>query len=193
MASAPAVVTLPGRRRGRTALYVALALGLVAALFVAVLATRKSAETKAVDSPLLGKPAPSVAGAALDDSRVDLTAMRGKWVVLNFFATWCTPCRREHPELDAFTRAHAAKGDAAILAVIYSDSRSAVRAFFEKQGGDWPVVSDPDGRVALDFGVGGIPETFLIDPNGNVAAKIIGGVTAPGLDAILTKAAERGA
>jgi cytochrome c biogenesis protein CcmG/thiol:disulfide interchange protein DsbE len=109
-------------------------------------------------------------------------------VLVNFFATWCVPCRQEHPELVRFAEAHRGTGDAEVVSVIYDDSPDAVRAFHAAQGGDWPMVSDPKGRIALDFGVAGVPESYLISPTGIVAAKVVGGVVAGDLERLLVQA-----
>lgn len=180
-------------RSGRhTARWAAISLGVILLLFVAVLATRKSAADKQAESPLLGKPAPSLSGNGLDGSQVSLTSMHGKWVVVNFMASWCVPCREEHPELVKFTQRHSAAGDAAVLGVIFDDTAPNVRHFFDELGGSWPVVDDPGGHTALDFGVRGPPESFLIDPNGFVVWKGIGQVDADGLDRLLAQGKARG-
>src|SRR3954463_12926667 len=145
--AAPEIV--PARRH--TARWVAVTLGVVLLLFVAVLATRKSAADKQAESPLLGKPAPSISGTGLDGKDVSLASMQGKWVVVNFLASWCVPCGQEHPELVKFTERHQAAGDATVLGVIFDDTEPNVRKFFERLGGDWPVVGDPGGRTALDY------------------------------------------
>src|SRR5438309_5473262 len=150
-------------RRPHTARWAAVTLGVVLLLFVAVLATRRSAADKQADSPLLGRPAPALAGAGLDGRNVSLETYRGKWVVVNFLASWCVPCRDEHAELIKFTQRHQAAGDAAVLGVIFDDTVPNVQRFFKEMGGEWPVVSDPGGRIALDFGVRGPPESFLVD------------------------------
>jgi len=176
------------RRHHRSALWICVALATVAALFVAVLATRPSAESKLVDSPLLGKPAPTLDGATVDGSPLHLSNLRGRWVLVNFFATWCVPCRREHPDLVRFQAAHRGPADVQIVGVIYSDTVSAVRDFRDRNGGDWPMVTDSGGRIALDFGVSGVPESFLISPSGVVVSKLVGGVSQPGLERLLVTA-----
>jgi cytochrome c biogenesis protein CcmG/thiol:disulfide interchange protein DsbE len=175
------------RRDVRTATWVAIALAVVLVAFVAVLATRDSAQDTLAKSPLLGKPAPEVIGPGLDSSTVRLSTYRGQYVVLNFFATWCGPCRAEHDDLLRFTERHAAQGDATVLAVIFDDAPKNVRTFLEQRGGDWPVLDDPRGKVSLDFGVRGLPESFLIDRDGVVRAKITGQVTDAGLDRLISE------
>jgi len=179
-------------RRTRTALWIAVAVAVPITMLVLVLATRPSAETRAVESPLLGKPAPAAEGTTVDGGKASLAELRGRWVVVNFFATWCVPCRTEHPELIRFAESHEAAGDVEVMGIVYSDSASAVRDFQAANGGTWPMLTDPDGRIALDFGVGGVPESFLIDPDGIIVSKILGGVRAEDLQRLLDEAQARG-
>lgn len=188
----PAPLTLPrsvvNLRRTRKALWIAVAVAVPVAMLILVLATRPSAESKTVQSPLLGKRAPAAQGETIDGQQANLADFRGKWVVVNFFATWCTPCREEHPDLVAFQDAHRQAGDATVLAVVYSDQASSVRDFRAKEGGDWPMLTDPDGRIALDYGVGGVPESFLVNPDGIIVSKIVGGVQGPDLERLVDQA-----
>jgi cytochrome c biogenesis protein CcmG/thiol:disulfide interchange protein DsbE len=179
---------VPALRRTRRALWIAVAVAVPLALLIGVLATREPAATRAVKTPLLGKPAPPIESTSVDGQGAGLGGLRGKWVVVNFFATWCVPCRQEHPELVRFSQAHQAAGDAAVLGVVYSDNTQAVREFRDAEGGTWPMLTDPKGRIALDYGVAGVPESFLISPDGTVAAKLVGGVRADDLERILNDA-----
>jgi cytochrome c biogenesis protein CcmG/thiol:disulfide interchange protein DsbE len=169
-------------------LWVAVAIAVVIAFLVGVLATRDSAADRLADSPLLGQPAPDIGGKTLNGDEVSLSSLQGQWVVVNFVASWCVPCRREHPELIAFDTQHRAAGDGRVLGVVFSDKADNVREFFSERGGDWPVLQDPQGQIALDFGVRGPPESFVISPGGVVVAKIVGPVTAEGLERILAEA-----
>jgi cytochrome c biogenesis protein CcmG, thiol:disulfide interchange protein DsbE len=173
----------------RAGLWGAIAVGVVSLLFVAVLATRDAALTREAQSPLLGKPAPGIAGASVvNNQQVDLAQLRGRFVLINFVASWCVPCAQEHPELVTFSQRHQSANDVSVVGVIFDDTTDNVRRFFGQRGGDWPVVADPDGHVALDYGVRGPPESFLIDTNGFIVSKIIGRVTADGLDQLIRRA-----
>ena len=188
---APPDGTLVRTRSPRPLRWLALAMALVAVAFLVVLATRKSAEQSASDSPLLGRPAPEVIGAGIDGSTVRLSQLRGRYVVLNFFASWCVPCEREHDDLLRFQEAHREAGDATVLAVTFNDELEDARRFFERRGGDWPVVADDRGKVSLDFGVRGPPESFLISPDGIVLTRIIGEVRYEGLESLIEQAKAR--
>jgi len=177
-------------RRGRRRLgpLIALPVLVVVAGLVWIAATAGKPDAYDARSPLLGKPVPAVTGATVQGGRFDLGAMRGRWVVVNYFATWCRECRVEHPELERFFQAHEAVGDASVVSVVFNDTPKAVREFLADNGGSWPMVIDPGGQIAVNFGVGKVPESYLVSPNGYVVAKIVGGVQASGLDALLQRA-----
>jgi cytochrome c biogenesis protein CcmG/thiol:disulfide interchange protein DsbE len=175
-------IEVPRRRRG-TAFIAALVVAALLVPFIIVLATRDPATDRSTESPLVGRAAPPIVTTTLDGEPFDLDALRGQWVVVNFFATWCTPCRVEHPELVAFSEAHEEAGDASVLSVVFDDQPENVAAFFAEQGGSWPVVDG--GGVILDWAVAQVPESFIVAPTGLVAAKVTGGVTQAGLDALI--------
>jgi cytochrome c biogenesis protein CcmG/thiol:disulfide interchange protein DsbE len=186
------VATVRGGIRRRPALWGAVAAGVALALFVVVLATREPATNRAVDSPLLGKPAPELAGdSVLDGDTFDLRDEEGRWVLVNFFATWCEPCRKEHPELVRFSQDHRVADDARVVSVVFEDQADDVERWFRDNGGDWPVVDSPDGSIVVDWSVSGVPESYLVDPSGGVRAKIVGGVDAEKLDELLRRVQAR--
>src|SRR3546814_4812009 len=132
------VVATEGRR-GRTALVAAVCVAGLVALFVSVLATGDPGSERRSQGPLLGRLAPAVEGTTLDGEPFDMDDWRGRWVAVNFFASWCTPCIQEHPELVAFDEAHREAGDAAVVSVPYDDRTDDAKEFFAKRGGAWQV------------------------------------------------------
>ena len=179
--------------RGRLAMYVAVPVLLVMLGFIFVLATSDPAGNQQTRSPLLGRQAPPIEGEIIaggGDGEFALADQQGEWVLVNFFATWCNPCIKEHPELVDFAQRHGVAGDARVVSVVFEDQQSEVRDFFDRYGGDWPVVPDPDGRIAVSYGVSGVPESYLVAPDGTVVTKLTGGVTASGLDRLLAEAQE---
>ena len=131
--------------------------------------------------------APALAGPSLvGGADFDLADQAGRYVLVNFFATWCVPCVREHDDLRQFSDAHAAAGDVRAVSVVFDDKPADVAAFFQRLGGGWPVIANEGGRATIDFGVTGVPESYLIGPEGVVRAKIIGGIDAERLESLLS-------
>ncbi len=157
---------------------------LVIVAFVVVLATRPAANDTNRPSPLVGQFAPVVTGTAIDGALVDSANYRGRYVVVNFFATWCGPCRAEHPEIKSFTERHQGANAPVVIAVAYDDSASNVKSFFKKEGGRWPVLADDDGKTSVDYGVRALPETYVIDPSGLISAHIPGQITTAQLESL---------
>lgn len=125
-------------------------------------------------STLLGRPAPSFALTDMDTGQpVTLEEFRGKPVVLNYWASWCTSCRKEHPNFVAAWRRYREQG-VVFLGVLFQDTPENGRRFMEEMGGDWPTLLDPGSRTAMDYGVYGVPETFFIGRDGVVLSKQIG-------------------
>jgi cytochrome c biogenesis protein CcmG, thiol:disulfide interchange protein DsbE len=154
----------------------AITVGILTIGLVAVLATRPSANERSQASPLLGKVAPDIEGTDLVSGRqVRLSDSAGKWTIVNFFATWCTECVKEHPDLLRFYDTNVVNGDDALFAAVFDDTRTNVTKFFEKRGGGWPVIDDEKGSI--DFGVTGVPESYILAPNGTVVASVRLGIT----------------
>ena len=179
----------PRRRRSRAVLYVSLVVAALLAVLITLLASSKPVADSVASSPLLGKPAPQVSGRALDGKgSFSLSSFRGRWVLLNFSASWCIPCRNETPQLLTFQSEHAVSGDATVFAVEFDPSDSAnLAAFLASNHAPWPAINDPSAEVA--YGVTGIPESYLIDPAGTVVAKFFGGVTSAQVDKAISQAA----
>jgi cytochrome c biogenesis protein CcmG/thiol:disulfide interchange protein DsbE len=170
-------------------LWVSLAVAVVAAVLVAVLATSGPASQVNAKSPLIGKPAPPIGGPNLlayagAPATVNLAGPPGHWVLVNFAASWCVPCQQEMPQLLTFAARHATAGDAQIITVAYQQGdEGALASYFKSRQVAWPVIDDNEAKVS--YGVTGIPESYLIDPQGTVVAKLVNGVVADQLDALI--------
>lgn len=177
----------PRRRRSRVPVISAVAVGCITALLVAVLATSQDASksgTIAV-SPLQNKPAPDITGPTIGGGNDALSAYKGKWVLLNFFASWCVPCQQEQADLVRFQDSHAS-GDAVIFGVRFDDPDTGpITDLMAKSGGKWPIVDDPDAKIT--YSVTGPPESFLISPGGVVLAHIVGPITDTKLEDLLRR------
>lgn len=131
--------------------------------------------------PVVGSPAPDFALPALDGEQVRLSDLRGQRVLLNFWATWCGPCRQEMPAIQARYN----HGDFAVLAVDFGETRQQVQNFVNEIGVDLPVVLDADGSVQELYRVRGYPTTFFIDTKGVIRLFHIGEMTAEDIDSYL--------
>ncbi len=129
-----------------------------------------------VPSPLIGKPAPSFNLSRLDDAnqRVARDDLLGKVWMLNVWASWCAPCREEHPLVIDLARRQVVP----VVGLNYKDTRQAATGWLANLGNPYQVtLFDNDGRVGIDFGVYGVPETFLIDQKGIIRLKHTGPLT----------------
>jgi cytochrome c biogenesis protein CcmG/thiol:disulfide interchange protein DsbE len=158
------------------------------AVLVAVLATSGPASQVSERSPLIGKRAPTINGQSLlGAGRVELSSFSGRWVLVNFAASWCFPCRQEMPQLQAFEQQHAQVDNGVILSVAYDEGDVPnLVTYLRSQHASWLAVDD--GSAVVNYGVRGIPESYLIDPQGTVVAKYVSGVVASQLDAVMAKA-----
>ena len=166
--------------------FVAASVSVVALGLVVAFALAPSAATVQAQSPLLGKPAPPIAGLLVGGGRFDLEALFDQVVIIDFFASWCVACQKEQPELDSFVAEHGAQSGVRFVGVVFYDTASAIRSFLGPEAGRFPVVEDPSGTIALTYGVSGPPEKYVIGPDGRVVAKLIGPVTHRQLDRVLT-------
>ncbi len=182
-----------GRPRHRRALVACGAVGLVLVGLVAVLATRSVAPGTVETSNLGGKVAPAVAGRnLLTGAPVSLAGERGKFVLVDFFASWCAACQSEAPAIEQFLFTHRAAGDVAVIGVdSTTDTTGDAAAFLRRTGATFPAITDPGGQIAVHYGVASPPQSFLVGPSGKVVAWIPGGVTAAALDALVPAGAVR--
>jgi cytochrome c biogenesis protein CcmG/thiol:disulfide interchange protein DsbE len=136
-----------------------------------------------------GQQAPPITGTALDGSAIDLAAYRGKPVVVNFWASWCTPCRNEFPMFKEKLAALGKKDGLVILGVLYKDQTPLAQAFLQDFGATWPSVNDPDGKTAAAYRVVAPPQTYFIDADGVLRGIQIGEVRAEDFDTQYAKIA----
>lgn len=163
--------------------------GLLAVLgFVALLAFGLGRDPNEIPSPLVGRAAPDFRLETLEETgdAVRFADLRGKPVVVNFWASWCIPCIYEHGPLLRAWRRWGQSGRIAMVGIAYQDRPDAARRFLRERGGGWIQLLDPGSRTAIDFGVYGVPETFFIAADGTVAHKHVGPVS----DSVLTSRIE---
>ena len=152
-----------------------LPLGLFVAL-VLMLGVGLSLNPREVPSPFIGKPAPDFRLPHLREPAKTFSPaeVKGKVWVLNVWASWCAPCREEHPLMTALARS----GIAPVVGLNYKDKREDAIRWLKQYGDPYLVsVSDTDGRVGIDYGVYGVPETYVIDKRGVIRYKRVGPVT----------------
>jgi cytochrome c biogenesis protein CcmG, thiol:disulfide interchange protein DsbE len=161
-----------------------LMLGL-AVLFASRL--RSTAEPQEVRSVLLNKPAPALTLAPLPGTPLLADADLGgnRVVIVNFFASWCAPCRVEHPQLMRLSR----ELGVPVLGIAWKDSPEAAGAFLKELGNPFARVGvDPSGRAGIDWGVAGVPESFVIGPGGIIRLRHWGDIRPEHIDTILMPA-----
>ncbi len=140
-----------------------------------------------VGGPLVGKPAPAFTLQTLNGGTLSLASLKGKPLVLNFWASWCVPCRDEAPVLRDLSEKQSANG-LAVVGVVFSDRNlKAVNAFVQEYALAYPSLLDPKLNTSIAYGVSGVPETFFIDKAGIVRGYDQGGLTRERLTAGLSK------
>lgn len=125
----------------------------------------------------VGRPAPDFTITTFDGVRFRLSEQRGKVVVINFWASWCIPCREEAPFLESAWRQYKDKG-VVFVGVDIQDTESAARAYIKEFDITYPNGPDVSGEITIDYGVSGIPVTFFVDKEGRVAGRWVGAVGA---------------
>jgi cytochrome c biogenesis protein CcmG/thiol:disulfide interchange protein DsbE len=130
-----------------------------------------------IPSPLVGRPATPLALTTFTGQSLSLEGLHGKVVVLNFWASWCYPaCYEEAPALELNWRAWRDRG-VTVVGVDIQDTTDKAQKFIADFGLSFPNAPDPMGKVSIDYGVYGVPETFFIDRHGRIRAKRVGAVT----------------
>ena len=180
-----AVEPRPGRRRRRIVVGSVVALAVAAAAVAAAVSSGTAGggdrvavegETPGFDLPRVGSP----------DERVTLAEFAGRPLVVNFWASWCVPCRKEMPALQA--TAERLAGRVGFVGINHQDGATAAAEFEDEVGVTYPSGHDPDGAVARDYGVLGLPTTVLVDASGRIVARRLGEVTDDELAELIAEA-----
>ncbi len=159
-----------------------------AAVLAFVFGGRFGQDPRLVDSPLVGSPLPDLTLPYLEqDGELALSDLQGEVLVVNFWASWCFPCRIEHP---ALTEASASYGERGVhfVGILYQDNERPAVAFLDElgRGENYTYLVDEGSRATVELGVFGVPETFFVDRNGVVRGRVQGEVTS----AVLVEALE---
>ncbi|PZN97506.1 MAG: DsbE family thiol:disulfide interchange protein [Hyphomicrobiales bacterium] len=185
--------------RRRSPLLFLLPLMLFGALALVFLVGLFAGDASKVPSALIGKPAPVITLTALEGLQRDGGAVpafgmadlaAGRATIVNVFASWCAPCRVEHPFLVAMAESPAVKaGRVAVVGINYKDEAENARRFLGALGNPYSTVGvDRSGRAAIEWGVYGVPETFLIGPDGRILEKHVGPLDAATAGKLLARA-----
>ncbi|WP_019011638.1 TlpA disulfide reductase family protein [Deinococcus aquatilis] len=162
-----------------------LALGITGMLAAALLNPARNAT---IGGPLVGREAPAFTLSTLDGTALALQTFQGRPVVLNFWASWCVPCRDEAPLFRELAARPSGKPGLVLLGILFQEpSDVAARNFIREYALAYPSVRDPNSKTAINYGVSGIPETFFIDAQGVIQFVDRGGLTRERLNAGLEK------
>lgn len=160
---------------------------LVVLPILVVLVMNLGRDPHVIRSPLVGQPAPSFELRPVGGGPpVSLASLKGRPVVVNFWSTWCMPCLEEHAALAAGARRYAPQVE--FLGVVYEDEEAKVASFLKQRGAAYPSFMDEGGRMAIAYGVGGVPETYFIDASGTVVSKYAGPLNPDELASLVRKA-----
>jgi cytochrome c biogenesis protein CcmG/thiol:disulfide interchange protein DsbE len=142
-------------------------------------------DPRAVPTPMVGTPAPEFAKETLKGDTMHLADFGDTPLVINFWASWCIPCADEHPVLVDFERRY--HGRVRLVGVLYEDTKANGLRWYREKGGDWTNLMDPRGRMAIDYGVRGVPETFFITRDRRILYHLPKPVTPEVLDTWVSK------
>lgn len=161
-----------------------MAAGAIALLVLGLLGYALIAQP--TEPPQVGSPVPDFQLSALDSTSMNLSAHRGEVVVLNFFASWCVPCRQEAVDLEQTWREYQDQ-KVQFFGIAYKDAASKAQAFLDEFDVTYSCAVEPGNRTARTYGVTGVPETFIIDQEGLLVHHFIGAVTQAQLTQVLDR------
>ena len=150
---------------------------LVIVPILALLAYGFTRDSRYITSPLIAKPATPFTLTLFDGNKLTMEDLRGKAVFLNFWASWCPPCREEAKDLEAAWQKVKGK-NMVFVGVALQDTDENSREFLKEFNVTYPNGKDESGKIAVDYGTWGIPESFFIDPQGRITYKHVGGIPA---------------
>ena len=168
--------------------WIALGVGVVIVVLAAVLAANVDTDPRAEanTSRLLGHRAPALSLTRFDGTTIKTADLAGKTVIVNFWNSWCIPCRQELPTLQRWYAAHRNDAGLVMLGIPRDDPAGAIRSYAKDHGMAWAVANDDGAKQAtLDFATRGQPETFAISPNGVIIGSVIGPISTQQLDKML--------
>ncbi|HEY5609576.1 MAG TPA: redoxin family protein [Thermoanaerobaculia bacterium] len=152
---------------------------------LAILVLNLGRDPHRVKSPLIGAKAPTFTlRAAGSQDVISLEQLRGRPVVVNFWATWCVPCYAEH---EVLTRTASATPNIAFVGVAYDDTEPKIIEFLRQYGSAYPTAMDSEGKTAIAYGVYGVPETFFVNAAGTIVVKHEGPLTGELMTAYLSQ------
>jgi cytochrome c biogenesis protein CcmG/thiol:disulfide interchange protein DsbE len=158
---------------------------IVALPLLGVLIANLGRDPHAVRSPLIGRAAPEFSLSPVGGgSPVALEGLKGKAVVINFWATWCVPCFQEHAALSEAARS---LPDVQFIGVVYEDEEARTAEFLRERPSSYQSLLDPQGRTAIAYGVFGVPETFFIDRGGRIVEKFVGPLDSGSIQALVQR------
>jgi cytochrome c biogenesis protein CcmG, thiol:disulfide interchange protein DsbE len=170
--------------------WIAVAVGLGVGILAVVLALTVSSDPQRElnTSRLVGKRVPTYQVVGFDGTPISEQSLAGKTVLVNFWNSWCIPCREEHPALAEWYSQHKGDRNVVLLGIVREDDKDSARQWVQDEKVDWPVAFDPGGKAALDFGTRGQPETYAIGPDGVVAGSLFGPASVKALDQMVAAA-----
>ena len=130
-------------------------------------------DPRALPEQMVGQPAPAFSLQSFDGYEIALADIKGTPIVVNFWASWCKPCLAEHPYLIEIANEYKSKG-VVFLGVLYGDTQKKGEIFLKKHGSAYPTLLDPTQRMSIDYGVAGVPETYVLDRTGIILYKFTG-------------------